>query len=168
MDDTLLAACWAGDIDEVRQILSRNPELIPQPRSPVIPDEFHFGDGLSYTTFKYYNMQISKLVLDATQPGGDSLFVTVDVTNTGKVAARHVVMLFLYDLYRRVTPEYKLLRHFQSIFLQPGEKQIVLFTLSTPNDFEYVGVDSHYIMEGGNYMIGLHPSVDCRAPPDLW
>jgi hypothetical protein len=40
--------------------------------------------------------------------------------------------------------------------------------LSTPNDFEYVGVDSHYIMEGGNYMIGLHPSVDCRAPPDLW
>lgn len=130
--------------------------------------EFHFGDGLSYTTFKYYNMQISKLVLDATQPGGDSLFVTVDVTNTGKVAARHVVMLFLYDLYRRVTPEYKLLRHFQSIFLQPGEKQTVLFTLSTPNDFEYVGVDSHYIMEGGNYMIGLHPSVDCRAPPDLW
>eukprot|EP01042_Synura_sphagnicola_P033301 gene33301-42779_t len=45
MDDTLLAACWAGDIDEVRQILSRNPELIPQPRSPVIPDELHFGYG---------------------------------------------------------------------------------------------------------------------------
>lgn len=132
------------------------------------PAEFRFGDGLSYTTFKYYNMQISKLSLDATKAGGDSLFITVEVTNTGKIAARHVVMLFLYDLYRRVTPEYKLLRKFQSIYLQPNEKQVVLFTISTPNDFEYVGVDSHYIMEGGNYMIGLHPSVDCRAPPDFW
>jgi beta-glucosidase len=132
------------------------------------PTEFAFGDGLSFTKFKYGGLQMSKMILDGTKAGGDSMFVTVDVTNSGKVAARHVVMLFLYDLYRRVTPEYKLLRKYESIYLKAGETQTVVFTLSTPVDFQYVGVDSHYLLEGGNYMIGLHPSVDCRAPPDLW
>lgn len=130
--------------------------------------EFAFGDGLSYTKFKYSSLVVNKMILDGTKPGGDSLFVTVDVANTGKIAARHVVMLFLYDLYRRVTPEYKLLRKYESIFLQPGETQTVSFTLTTPEDFQYVGVDSHYVLEGGNYMIGMHPSVDCRSSPDKW
>lgn len=125
--------------------------------------QFAFGSGLSYASFRYGGLQVSKMTLDGTAAGGDSLFITVDVTNIGKVAARHVVMLFVFDLYRRVTPEYKLLKQYQAITLQPYEKQTVSFTLSSPKDFEFVGVDSHYLLEGGSYMLGLHPSVDCRS-----
>jgi hypothetical protein len=93
--------------------------------------------------------------------------VSVRVSNTGSVAAGHVVMLFLFDIYRRVTPEYKLLRRFlfhpyvnrtyldefltcisfrfERVFLNPAASQVVSFNLSSA-DFEYFGVDGWYAM----------------------
>jgi beta-glucosidase len=69
--------------------------------------EWEFGAGLSYTTFEYSDLTIS----DDTVSEEDTLDVSVTVTNTGPTyTADHTVMLFQYDMYRRVTPEYKLLK----------------------------------------------------------
>ena len=68
--------------------------------------EWDFGDGLSYTTFEYSNLQLSKTLL-AMQD--DDVTVTVTVTNSGAKAGKHTVMLFLTDEYRIITPEVKML-----------------------------------------------------------
>ncbi len=69
--------------------------------------EWPFGHGLSYTSFEYSRLTLSTDLVSDT----GSLDVSVRVTNTGdKYTAEHSVLLFLYDMYRRVTPEYKLLK----------------------------------------------------------
>lgn len=73
----------------------------------------------------------------------DELVVSVIVTNTGERASKHIVLLFLYDVYRRVTPEYKLLKRFQKIYLQPGEVTRVSWTLNS-GDLKYIGLDYRY------------------------
>ena len=68
--------------------------------------EFSFGSGLSYTSFIYTNFTLSRAVMTEF----DSLTVMVTVTNEGSRAGKHTVLLFLYDIYRRISPEYKLLK----------------------------------------------------------
>jgi beta-glucosidase len=65
--------------------------------------EFDFGVGLSYTTWEYSGLSVSASSVDET----GELVVSVDVKNSGAVAGKHSVLLFLFDMYRRVTPEYK-------------------------------------------------------------
>lgn len=122
--------------------------------------EWGFGHGLSYTTFSYSSLSLSSSEIDE----AGSVTVTVDVTNTGSLAAKHVVMLFLFDMYRSVTPEYKLLKGFTKVFLAPGEKRTVSFTLGA-EDLKFVGVDSRYILEGGEFNVAIGDDVDCRTDP---
>lgn len=69
--------------------------------------EWEFGTGLSYTTFAYTNLALSTTSI--TEDG--AVQVSLTVTNTGdKYTATDSVLLFLFDVYRRVTPEYKLLK----------------------------------------------------------
>lgn len=68
--------------------------------------EWTFGTGLSYTSFVYSNLQLSATTINENQ----DITISVDVENTGNYDAKHTVMMFVYDLYRRVTPEYKLLK----------------------------------------------------------
>lgn len=120
--------------------------------------EWPFGTGLSYTTFVYSNLRLS----GSTISEQNNLTVSVDVQNTGLYDASHSVLLFVYDLYRRVTPEYKLLKRFEKVTLSAGDQQTVTWTL-TAKDWEYVGLESHYVMEDGEYRIGISSAVDCRS-----
>jgi len=61
---------------------------------------------MSYTTFAYTDLTLSTTELHE----DGELDVRVTVSNTGAVAANHSVLMFVYDKYRRVTPEYKLLK----------------------------------------------------------
>ncbi len=70
----------------------------------------------------------------------DDIIVSVDVQNTGAVDANHTVMLFVVDMYRRVTPEYKSLKSFTKIFLKAGQSQTVTFSLNA-KALQYAGVD---------------------------
>eukprot|EP01040_Poterioochromonas_malhamensis_P001562 gene1562-1654_t len=131
----------------------------PHSASYIVCDmEWVFGTGLSYSTFQYSALQLS--TTDLTED--NVLTVSVTVTNTGTYAAKHSVLLFLYDMYRRVTPEYKLLKRFTKISLAVGEARTVSFTLSS-KDLEYIGVDGYYLLEGGSYYIGMTPYTDCRT-----
>ena len=94
----------------------------------VISVQWPFGYGLSYTTFDYKNLRVNK----DTFAVNDKLEFTVDVTNTGKIAGKEVVMLFSSDLVASLTPENRRLRAFSKVELQPGEtksKEAILLSL---------------------------------------
>lgn len=91
-----------------------------------IPALFPFGHGLSYTTFQY-----GKPVASAKKMAADgTLTVTVPVKNTGSVAGKEVVQLYVGDDKCSVLRPLKELKHFQKIALQPGEEKSVTFTVT--------------------------------------
>jgi beta-glucosidase len=89
---------------------------------------FPFGHGLSYTTFEYSGLKLSASQIKSS----DTINVSVDVTNTGKVAGDEVVQLYAHQEKCSVKVPEKELRGFQRISLQPGEKRTV--TLPLPGE----------------------------------
>eukprot|EP01132_Coremiostelium_polycephalum_P002396 gene2396-2963_t len=118
---------------------------------------FEFGQGLSYTTFTYTN-----LVSNATSVGGNNytstlgnyVSFTVTVQNTGEMAGKETVLLYLTDLYAQVTPEVKMLRAFNKVNLTPGQSTTLTFTL-TPLDFSFIGIDNQITLESGQFVIAV-------------
>lgn len=88
--------------------------------------QFPFGFGLSYTTFAYGRPETDR----TEYAQGDTVCVKVRVRNTGRMAAREVVQLYVRDEVATVIPREKELKGFVSVFLQPGESREVLFRLS--------------------------------------
>ena len=87
--------------------------------------QFPFGFGLSYTTFAYDRPETDR----TEYAQGDTVCVKVRVRNTGRMAAREVVQLYVRDEVATVIPREKELKGFASVFLQPGESREVLFRL---------------------------------------
>lgn len=103
-----------------------------------IQPQFPFGHGLSYTTFKYGKPVLSSKEMMA----NGSLTLSVDVTNSGKVAGKEVVQLYLQDVKCSVDRPTKELKGFKKVSLKPGETQTVTFTIS-PEDLSYFSEASH-------------------------
>ena len=97
-----------------------------------IPALFPFGHGLSYTTFTY-----GKPVASAKAMAADgTLTVTVAVKNTGSIAGKEIVQLYIGDDKCSVLRPVKELKHFAKVALAPGEEKNVTFTL-TPDDLKF-------------------------------
>lgn len=110
---------------------------------------FPFGHGLSYTTFVYSNMKLDKEKMYDT----DTLTVSVDVTNTGKMAGKEVVQLYVADKESTVIRPVKELKGFTKIELMPGETKTVTFSLSK-RAFAYFNTDLHdWHVESGEFDI---------------
>ena len=103
-----------------------------------------FGDGLSYTTYSYSNLKVDKTSFTA----DDVLTVSVDVTNTGKVAGKESVLLYSKDLVASSTPDNIRLRNFEKIELNPGETKTVTMQLKG-SDLAFVGYDGKWRLEKG-------------------
>ncbi len=86
---------------------------------------FPFGHGLSYTTFEYAKPEVDKTVISE----NDSITVTVKVRNTGKVAGKEIVQLYISDKKSSLPRPIKELKGFKKIALNPGEEKPVSFTL---------------------------------------
>jgi len=133
--------------------------------------QWAFGHGLSYSNFTYDKVVASKTLLkyDLDADNQDAVSVQVTVSNRGSVAGVETVLFFSFDKSRSVTPEYKQLRAFEQVKLDPGESKIV--SVSIPmEDFRYVGAhdDSHYIFQDGlSFQIGVGTHTDCRVTDDL-
>lgn len=113
--------------------------------------QYVFGHGLSYTTFKYDGLKLSS----ATLKNGQTLTVSVNVTNTGKVAGKESVLLFISDLVASdISPDIKRLRGFDKIELQPGETKTVTFSIK-PEDIAYVNSELKKVTEAGEFQIQL-------------
>lgn len=109
---------------------------------------YPFGYGLSYTTFEYSNLRLSAEVIEA----GQSLTVSVDVKNTGKMAGDEVVQLYLTDLEASVDVPIHELKGFTRIKLQPCESTTVTFTL-TPRQMALIDNDGKCILEPGKFRV---------------
>lgn len=92
-----------------------------------MPVMFPFGFGLSYTTFEYSNLSVDKKEFT----DQESLTVSVDVTNTGKVVGKEIVQLYVSDKESTVLRPVKELKGFDKIELMPGETKTVTFTLDS-------------------------------------
>jgi beta-glucosidase len=111
--------------------------------------QFPFGYGLSYTTFAYDNLQLSADQITDT----DDLNVSVDVTNTGGVAGKALVQVYVCDPESRLVRPPKELKGFAKAALAPGETRTVRITLE-PRAFQYY--DPRYglwIAESGDFEI---------------
>ncbi|HEX5604649.1 MAG TPA: beta-glucosidase BglX [Pyrinomonadaceae bacterium] len=91
------------------------------PTSPLYP----FGYGLSYTTFSYSNLRVSK----ATAKLGEGVEVTVDVENTGRRPGEEVAQLYIHQRSGGASRPVRELKGFERVVLAPGEKKTVRFTL---------------------------------------
>ena len=110
--------------------------------------QFEFGTGLSYTTFKYSNLKIDKNEINNT----DEINVSVDVTNSGKKAGKEAVLLYLSDNFASITPDFKALKRFGKISLEPNETKTVKFILNQ-KDLQFVNEDLKWISEKGTFTI---------------
>lgn len=109
--------------------------------------QFSFGDGLSYTTFEY-----SELNIDQTTMGtSGSIKVDVTIRNTGERKGKEVVELYTSDLYATgITPDVRRLRKFTKIELNPGESRTVSLTLNA-EDLAYINRDGKPFVEPGDF-----------------
>lgn len=113
-----------------------------------ITQQWGFGHGLSYTSYKYSNLKVSQ----SDFRHGDIIKVSVDVKNTGKVAGKESVLLFSSDLIASMVPDGHRLRAFDKIELQPGETKTVTFNLNA-DDLAFVGYDGKWVLEEGDFKL---------------
>jgi beta-glucosidase len=121
---------------------------------------YAFGHGLSYTSFRYDRLRLSSKKMRA----NDKLSVSVDITNTGKVAGDEVAQLYFHAVSPSVKRPSKELRGFQRISLKPGERRTVTFSLPAEK-LAFYDVSKHdFVVEPGKFdiMIGSS-SADIRA-----
>ena len=113
--------------------------------------EFDFGTGLSYSTFEYAPFTLSKTSLAE----GETLELTVSVTNKSTRKGSEVVQLYYKDLVASITPCAKKLTRFEKISLNPGESKTINFTISR-EDFSFIDKNLTRITEAGDIELMLN------------
>lgn len=112
--------------------------------SPLYP----FGFGLSYTTFKYSNLKLSKNKIMV----GESVKVTVEVSNSGDVDGVEIVQLYIRDRVSSVTRPAQELKDFKRISLAKGETKTVEFSI-TPDKLQFFNIDMKRVIEPGEFEV---------------
>ncbi|WP_445430585.1 beta-glucosidase BglX [Chryseobacterium indoltheticum] len=110
--------------------------------------KFPFGYGLSYTQFKYSEMNVSSTNLK----GNETLNISVNVSNTGNYDGEEVVQLYIRDLFGKVVRPVKELKGFQKVFIKKGENKVINFTL-TPENLKFYDDELNYDWEAGEFDI---------------
>ncbi|PVM90576.1 glycoside hydrolase family 3 N-terminal domain-containing protein [Caulobacter endophyticus] len=138
-----------------RKPTARRGYLFDRATSPLYP----FGFGLSYTSFDISGPRLSKARIGQ----GESTTVSVEVTNTGKVAGDEVVQLYVHDEAASVTRPVLELKHFKRVTLAPGEKKTVTFEVK-PSDLWMWNLEMKRVVEPGDFSILVGPnSVDLKS-----
>ncbi|QQL49137.1 beta-glucosidase BglX [Mucilaginibacter ginkgonis] len=125
---------------------------------------FPFGYGLSYTTFGYSPVKLSKTNLK----GNETLTATVTVTNTGKLSGEETVQLYVGDPVATISRSVKELKNFKKIMLQPGEQKDVTFNITT-QDLKFFNNKLVYDWEPGQFNIEIGTnSADTHKASVQW
>jgi beta-glucosidase len=119
------------------------------PNSP----KFAFGYGLSYTTFEYSKIKLSKTQMQA----NEKIEASVTITNTGNYDGEEVVQLYIRDIVASVVRPVKELKGFQKIFLKKGESRQVKFTISI-DDLKFYNNELKYAAEAGEFKVMIGSS----------
>ena len=115
--------------------------------------QFPFGYGLSYTRFDYSGLQLDKNEIG---PAGQ-LKVSVQINNAGEKAGDEVVQLYIRDLVGSITRPVKELKGFRRIHLEPGQSQIVHFTLG-PDELGFFNAHNEFVVEPGHFHLWIGPN----------
>lgn len=111
---------------------------------------YPFGYGLSYTTFEYSGVRLSKTLLK----GNETLKATVTVTNNGKYPGEEVVQMYISDPIASISRSVKELKNYQKITLQPGESKEVTFNITT-DDLKFYNTELVYDWEPGEFIVQI-------------
>ncbi len=109
---------------------------------------YPFGYGLSYTTFNYSDIKLSS----NSMARGKIITASITLTNTGKVAGKEVVQMYIQDLVGSTSRPVKELKGFQKISLNPGESKEVSFKISE-SDLKFYNADLEYVAEPGDFKV---------------
>ncbi len=112
--------------------------------------QFQFGQGLSYTTFSYSDLEVSA----ETMKGNDTLKISVKLTNTGKVAGKEVAQLYIKTHFASITPPVKKLKGFQKVSLEPGESKKLEFKI-TKTELAFVNEKLEWVAEPGIFHVAV-------------
>lgn len=123
-------------------------------KTPLYP----FGYGLSYTKFLFGKPS----VLGTLHAANDQIQVTVEVTNTGKIAGEEVVQLYVRDNFSSVTRPVKELKGYKRLALNAGETKTVTLTLNTES-FAFYDINFNYGVEAGDFTLLVGNSSDDKA-----
>ena len=124
---------------------------IDAPNTP----RYAFGYGLSYTSFGYSDLKISRPQLTA----GEAVQVQFTLTNTGKVAGEEVAQLYLRDPVASIARPLKELKDFRKVSLQPGESKTVIFTLDK-DKLAFYNAKLEWAAEPGNFILMIGSASD--------
>lgn len=113
-----------------------------------------FGEGLSYTTFEYTNLQLSDSVL---ADASGSVNATVTVKNTGSRSGKEAVLWFLHDEVASISRPVKELKYYEKIALEPGESKIVTFSISPSKDLTFPDKTGSVVLEDGYFKVMVGP-----------
>ena len=119
-----------------------------------MPVAYPFGYGLSYTTFAYSNLRLDK----ETMTDSDTLHVSFDITNTGSVAGKEIVQLYIRDLTGSTNRPLKELKGFEKVSLEPGETKTVTIELDYRSFAWYSTNLGDWYAAGGSYEIQVASS----------
>ncbi|MEL7187581.1 MAG: beta-glucosidase BglX [Pseudomonadota bacterium] len=112
--------------------------------------QWEFGFGLSYTSFKYSDIEVSMSEIRA----GESITISAELRNTGDAAATETTQLYVRDLVGNVTRPVRELKGFEKVRLEPGAATRVEFTLHT-DDLAFFGRDNTMIVEPGDFQVWI-------------
>lgn len=110
---------------------------------------YPFGYGLSYTTFRYGDLNV--------EGQGREYTATVSVTNTGNYPAYEVVQLYVHDVFASVARPVKELKGFERIYLEPGQTKTVRIPV-TESSLTYYDMNGNTIFEPGDFEIMVGPN----------
>jgi beta-glucosidase len=133
-------------------------KYLDSPNEPVYP----FGFGLSYTTFEYGEIRLSKTQLK----GNEKLTVSVMLTNAGKYAGEEVVQLYIQDPVASISRPIKELKDYRKVMLQPGESKEVTMDITT-EDLRFYNSNLQYDWESGDFIIYISTNSRDAKPATL-
>ena len=120
----------------------------------AIAPAFPFGHGLSYTTFSYENMSLDREVIER----GSHCTVTITIRNTGQVAGKEIVQLYVRPVKPGLKRPMRELKAFSKVHLEPGEAKIVELSLH-PRDFQYFDASrSGWVLDAEAFVIEVASS----------
>ncbi len=110
---------------------------------------FPFGHGLSYTTFQYANIRLSRNQIKA----GEPLTIELQVKNTGKHEGAEVVQLYIQDVQASVQRPIKELKGFEKVSLKPGQAKVIKFELNDRSLAFYDPAQKRWMVEPGQFKV---------------
>ncbi len=168
-----LADILFGDVNPSGKLPISYPrassDIVPYDHKPIEAFEgnqyrplYPFGHGLSYTRFATGGLRVANSQIKL----GESVELEVKVKNTGDLAGKEAVLVYLNDVAASVSRPVKQLKAFKKVDLQAGEEQTLNFTL-TAEAMSFIGVDMRRIVEPGEFkvMVG-HETVSFTVLPN--